>query len=94
LRDFNDLKEKFFKETRANPDGRLHELLKEKATLMIKVDKMGAEIDGYKLRLIEHEVRQRRETVERASISNAKRIKTKFRRMKFIGEPKIFQEIL
>jgi hypothetical protein len=69
-------------------------LLKEKALLLIKLDKMGAELDSYKLRLIENEIKAKRETLERLEISNAKRIKTKYRRMKFIGEPKSFQEIL
>lgn len=61
---------------------------------MIKLDKMGAELDSYKLRLIENEIKAKRETLERLEISNAKRIKTKYKRMKFIGEPKSFQEIL
>jgi len=55
---------------------------------------MGAELDSYKLRLIENEIKAKRETLERMEISNARRIKTKYRRMKFIGEPKSFQEIL
>ena len=55
---------------------------------------MGAELDSYKLRLIENEIKAKRETLERLEISNARRIKTKYRRMKFIGEPKSFQEIL
>lgn len=57
---------------------------------MIKLDKMGAELDGYKLRLIENEIKAKRETLERLEISNARRIKTRLRRMKFIGEPKSF----
>ena len=61
---------------------------------MIKLDKMGAELDSYKLRLIENEIKAKRETLERLEISNARRIKTKYKRMKFIGEPKAFQEIL
>ena len=61
---------------------------------MIKLDKMGAELDSYKLRLIENEIKAKRETLERLEISNARRIKTKYKRMKFIGEPKTFQEIL
>ena len=61
---------------------------------MIKLDKMGAELDSYKLRLIENEIKAKRETLERLEISNARRIKTKYRRMKFLGEPKAFQEIL
>lgn len=65
-------------------------MLKEKALLMIKLDKMGAELDSYKLRLIENEIKAKRETLERLEISNAKRIKTRLRRMKFIGEPKSF----
>lgn len=55
---------------------------------------MGAELDSYKLRLIENEIKAKRETLERMEISNARRIKTKYKRMKFIGEPKTFQEIL
>ena len=55
---------------------------------------MAAELDSYKLRLIENEIKSKRETLERLEISNAKRIKTKYKRMKFIGEPKSFQEIL
>lgn len=55
---------------------------------------MGAELDSYKLRLIENEIKAKRETLERLEISNAKRIKTKFKRMKFVGEPKSFQDIL
>ena len=61
---------------------------------MIKIDKITAELDSYKLRLIENEIRAKRETLERLEISNARRIKTKYRRMKFIGDPKSFQEIL
>jgi hypothetical protein len=61
---------------------------------MIKLDKMGAELDSYKLRLIENEIKAKRETLERLEISNARRIKTKYKRMKFIGDPKPFQEIL
>jgi hypothetical protein len=65
-------------------------MMREKATLLIKFDKMGAELDSYKLRLIENEIKAKRETLERLEISNARRIKTKLRRMKFIGEPKSF----
>jgi hypothetical protein len=61
---------------------------------MIKIEKMGAELDSYKLRLIENEIKAKRETLERLEISNARRIKTKYKRMKFVGEPKSFQEIL
>ena len=61
---------------------------------MIKLDKMSAELDSYKLRLIENEIKAKREALERLEISNARRIKTKYKRMKFIGEPKSFQEIL
>ena len=43
---------------------------------MIKFDKMGAELDSYKLRLIENEIKAKRETLERLEISNARRIKT------------------
>lgn len=68
--------------------------MQEKATLLIKLDKLGAELDSYKLRLIENEIKAKRETLERLEISNARRIKTKYKRMKFIGEPKTFQEIL
>jgi hypothetical protein len=32
-------------------------VLQEKATLLIKLDKMGAELDSYKLRLIENEIK-------------------------------------
>ena len=94
LRDFNSLKEKYFEETKNTSESQFQELIKEKATLIIKLDKMGAELDSYKLRLIENEIKAKRETLERLEISNAKRIKTKYRRMKFIGEPKIFQDIL
>lgn len=90
LRDFNSLKEKYFEETKSTSESQFQELIKEKATLMIKLDKMGAELDSYKLRLIENEIKAKRETLERLEISNAKRIKTKYRRMKFIGEPKSF----
>jgi hypothetical protein len=69
-------------------------LLHEKAKLFVKIDKMGAELDSYKLRLIENEIKAKRETLERMEISNARRIKTKLRRIKFIGEPKSFQEII
>ena len=55
---------------------------------------MGAELDSYKLRLIENEIKAKIETLERLEISNARRIKTKYKRMIFIGEPKTFQEIL
>lgn len=55
---------------------------------------MGAELDSYKLRLIENEIKAKRETLERLEISNARRIKTKYKRMKFIGDPKTFSEIL
>jgi hypothetical protein len=55
---------------------------------------MGAELDSYKLRLIENEIKAKRETLERLEISNARRIKTKFKRMRFIGDPKSFQEVL
>lgn len=72
----------------------MQEALKDKAILLIKLDKMGAELDSYKLRLIENEIKAKRETLERLELSNAKRIKTKYRRMKFIGEPKSFQDIL
>ena len=69
-------------------------MLKEKSFLAVKIDKLQSELDNYKIKLIENEIRNKRETVERLEISNARRIKTKFRRMKFIGEPKSFQEIL
>jgi uncharacterized protein HemY len=68
--------------------------MKENSALIVKLDKMSAELDSYKLRLIENEIKAKRETLERLEISNARRIKTKFRRMKFIGLPKSFQEIL
>lgn len=90
LRDFNALKERYFEETKTSPETIHQDLLREKSTLLIKLDKMGAELDSYKLRLIENEIKAKRETLERLEISNAKRIKTKYRRMKFIGEPKSF----
>ena len=68
--------------------------MREKAKLYVKLDKMGAELDSYKLRLIENEIKAKRETLERLEISNARRIKTKLRRLKFIGDPKSFQEII
>jgi hypothetical protein len=55
---------------------------------------MGAELDSYKLRLIENKIKAKRETLERLEISNARRIKNKFKRMRFIGDPKSFQEVL
>jgi len=94
LGDINNLKEKLASEQKRSPESQFHDLIKDKATLQTKLDKMGAELDSYKLRLIENEVKAKRETLERLEISNARRIKTKFKRLKFIGEPKSFQEIL
>jgi len=95
LEELNSVKERLARETATGGRSReLEDLLKEKATLQMKMEKLGAELDSYKLRLIENEVKNKRETLERLEISNARRIKTKFRRMKFIGEPKSFQEIL
>lgn len=31
---------------------------------------------------------------ERAAVANAQRIKTKYHRIRFVGEPKLFQEVL
>ena len=64
--------------------------MKEKSFLTVKIDKMQSELDNYKMKLIENEIKNKRETLERLEISNARRIKTKYRRMKFIGEPKSF----
>ena len=84
------LKDKYNEEVKAGNEIKYQTLSQEKATLLIKIDKMGAELDSYKLRLIENEIKGKRETLERLEISNARRIKTKYKRMKFIGEPKTF----
>jgi hypothetical protein len=94
LKDYNTLKDKYNQEVKAGNEIKYQQVLQEKAALMIKFDKMGAELDSYKLRLIENEIKAKRETLERLEISNARRIKTKYKRMRFIGEPKTFQEIL
>lgn len=94
LKDYNALKDKYNMEVKHGNEIKYQQVLQEKATLQIKFDKMAAELDSYKLRLIENEIKAKRETLERMEISNARRIKTKYKRMKFIGEPKIFQEIL
>ena len=94
LKDYNALKDKYNQEVKAGNEIKYSAALKEKATLLIKLDKMGAELDSYKLRLIENEIKAKRETLERMEISNARRIRTKYKRMKFIGDPKTFQEIL
>ena len=94
LKDYNSLKDKYNFEVKTGNEIKYQQVLQEKATLLIKLDKMGAELDSYKLRLIENEIKAKRETLERLEISNARRIKTKYKRMKFIGEPKTFQEIL
>lgn len=70
------------------------EIFKEKSQLTIKLDKLNAELDSYKLRLIENEIKGKRETLERLEIANARRIKTKFKRLKFIGQPKTYSEII
>ena len=44
---------------------------------MMKFDKMGAELDSYKLRRIENEIKAKREKLERLEIPNARRRKTK-----------------
>jgi len=90
LKDYNALKDKYNMEVKHGNEIKYQQVLKDKATLQIKFDKMGAELDSYKLRLIENEIKAKRETLERMEISNARRIKTKYKRMKFIGEPKIF----
>lgn len=90
LKDYNALKDKYNQEIKAGNEIKYQNVLKEKATLLIKIDKMGAELDSYKLRLIENEIKAKRETLERLEISNARRIKTKYKRMRFIGEPKTF----
>jgi hypothetical protein len=90
LKDLNSLKEKYITDVKNGPDEKLQEMTKENGVLQVKLDKMNAELDSYKLRLIENEIRMKRETLERMEISNAKRIKTRLRRMKFIGEPKSF----
>ena len=90
LKDYNMLKDKYNEEVKAGNEIKYQTLSQEKATLLIKIDKMGAELDSYKLRLIENEIKGKRETLERLEISNARRIKTKYKRMKFIGEPKTF----
>lgn len=94
LKDYNALKDNYNQEIKAGNEIKYQNVLKEKATLLIKVDKMGAELDSYKLRLIENEIKAKRETLERLEISNARRIRTKYKRMRFIGDPKTFQEIL
>ena len=90
LKDYNALKDKYNLEIKTGNEIKYQTVLQEKAAMLIKLDKMGAELDSYKLRLIENEIKAKRETLERLEISNARRIKTKYKRMVFIGEPKTF----
>jgi hypothetical protein len=66
----------------------------ENANMINKLDKMGAELDSYKIKLIENETKAKREFYERQQIANSRVVKTKFRPLRFIGEAKSFQEIL
>ena len=90
LKDYSALKDKYNFEVKNPNEIKYQQALQDRATTLIKLDKMGAELDSYKLRLIENEIKAKRETLERMEISNARRIKTKYKRMKFIGEPKTF----
>jgi hypothetical protein len=76
LKDYNMLKDKYNQEVKGGNEIKYQQALQDKAALLIKLDKMGAELDSYKLRLIENEIKAKRETLERLEISNARRIKT------------------
>lgn len=51
---------------------------------------MSADINNYKLRLIESDIKRKNEESARAAIFNGKRIRTNGKRLRFIGEPKPF----
>lgn len=79
LKDYSALKDKYNFEVKNPNEIKYQQALQDRATTLIKLDKMGAELDSYKLRLIENEIKAKRETLERMEISNARRIKTKYK---------------
>jgi hypothetical protein len=53
-----------------------------------------ADVNSTKLRLIENDIKRKTEESTRAAILNGKRIRTKNKSLRFIGEPRIYKEIL
>ena len=51
-------------------------------------------MNSTKLRLIENDIKRKTEESTRAAILNGKRIRTKNKSLRFIGEPRIYKEIL
>jgi len=51
---------------------------------------MGAELDNYKMRLLDMENKSKREFYQRQQIANSRIVKTNFRPLRFVGEPKTF----
>lgn len=70
------------------------ELVAEKASYLIAIDELRAQVAALKLQILEVEHRNKRETYERASKQQAKRTKAGYGRLKFYGEAKTLNEIV
>ena len=59
------------KESGPDSDSHLDSLLQEKASLLMKIDQLHSEIDGYKMRAVWGQLKEQRQMAERAAVANA-----------------------
>ena len=61
--------------------------------MLMQIDRLRADINSTKLRMVESDIKRKTEESTRAAIMNGRRIRTKYATLRFIGEPKVFKDI-
>jgi hypothetical protein len=64
--------------SKSSKESKHETLILEKSILQGKNERLAADLDNLKLKLIQNEIKTKKISLERADISSAKRIKTKY----------------
>lgn len=86
--------EKYLLLEESNSSDSRENYLREKTDLMLQIDRLTQELSMSKTKLLEQRVQKKTEETTRYALFSSYRIETRDGRLRFIGKPRIFGEIL